>query len=94
MILFLLVGRQNGGHATSFHPWSLVDFGHILEFLDEPAKDVHPLILINNVATPELNPGFDLVSILQERPRVLRFEVKIVRVRMRSETHLFHLDVL
>lgn len=93
-MLLLFAGCQDRCHPSALHTGRLVDLGHILKFFDEPTQDVHSLILIDDVSPSELNPGLDLVAVIEEGPRVLRLEVEVVRVGVRTESHLLHLNVL
>ncbi len=92
--LFLLAGREDRRHPATLHPGRLVDLRDVLQFLDKAAQNVHPLILIDDVPAAKLDPGFDLVAVVEKSARVLRFEVEVVRVGMRPKTYFLHLHVL
>src|SRR5690625_6722422 len=93
-LLLGLPGSQDRGHPAAFHPRCLVDLGDVLQFFDEAPEQVHPLILIDDVAPTKLNPGLNLVIVLEEAARVLRLKLEVVRVGMRPEPNLLHLYVL
>lgn len=92
--LLLAVRSEDRGHPASFHTRRLVDLGDVLELLDEAPQQVHPLVLVDDVATAELDPGLHLVVVFEKSSGMPRFELEIVRVGVRPEADFLELDVL
>lgn len=93
-LLFLLVRREYRGHTPPFHLGRLIDPCQVLHIFNETTKQIHSLILVDNVSASKLHVRLYLVTIVQEITGVVLFELIIVIVGAWSEPKLLHLHRL
>src|SRR5690606_9701830 len=89
-----LVRSQNGRHPATFHLGRLIDLRDILKLFDKPAKQIHPLILVDDVAPSKLHPCLYLVTLGEEFTGMPCLEVEVVLVGVRSKPNLLELHRL
>ncbi len=89
MLRLLLQRRQDQGHPAAFHARGLVNTSHIFKLFDKACKQLVAMFLIQDVPATKLNPGLDHVALAQEFSRVLRLELKVMRIGTWPKTNFF-----
>lgn len=89
MLRFFLQWRHDQGHPAAFHTRGLIHAPDIFQLFDKACEQLMPMLLIQDVPATKLNPGFYHVAFAQEFTRVLRFELKVMRIGTGPKSNLF-----
>src|SRR6266436_189701 len=80
-----LLRRHDHRHLPSLHPRYLLDLGDLLEITLDPHQDIHPQLLMRQLAPAEPHGYLNLVAFLDEFDHAAPLDVVIVIVDARTQ---------
>ena len=85
---------DDGDQVWSFHPGFVFHRSDFREFFDQSFQKSAPDALMHDLAAPEKDRRFDLVSLLEKAHRVILLELIVMFVRIRPKLNFLNRDVL
>src|SRR5260221_13631340 len=86
--------RDHHGHLAAFHARELLDLGDRVEVALDPHQDVHPELLVRQLAPTEPHGHLDLVALADEFLHGAHLDVIIVIVDAWAKFNFLDLDYL